>query len=71
VTGIGHGAQPSKLLSFVPELLANSRFTNFAVKRLLIETDGLSPAEGLAHEHYRYPGSAPDHQQRIAAFRRS
>ena len=59
------------LKSFVEELLANSWFTNFAVKRLLIETDGMSLAEGLAHEHYRYPGCAPDHHQRIAAFHRS
>lgn len=59
------------LKSFVDELLANSWFTNFAVKRLLIETDGMSLAEGLAHEHYRYPGVAPDHHERIAAFRRS
>lgn len=59
------------LQSFVDELLANSWFTNFATKRLLIETDGMSLAEGLAHEHYRYPGLAPDHRERIAAFRRS
>jgi enoyl-CoA hydratase len=59
------------LKSFVDELLANSWFTNFAVKRLLIETDGMSLAEGLAHEHYRYPGVAPDHRERMAAFRRS
>jgi len=59
------------LKSFVEELLANSWFTNFATKRLLIETDGMSLAEGLAHEHYRYPGLAPDHRERIAAFRRS
>ena len=59
------------LNSFVAELLANSWFTNFAVKRLLIETDGMSLAVGLAHEHYRYPGLAPDHRERMAAFRRS
>jgi len=59
------------LNSFVAELLANSWFTNFAVKRLLVETDGMSLAEGLAHEHYRYPGVAPDHRERMAAFRRS
>ena len=59
------------LKSFVAELLANSWFTNFAVKRLLIETDGMSLAGGLAHEHYRYPGLAPDHHERMAAFRRS
>ena len=39
-----------------------------SVKRLTIETDGMSLAEALAHEHFRYPGWAPDHEQRIAAF---
>jgi enoyl-CoA hydratase/carnithine racemase len=50
------------------ELVAG--FTNFATKRLLIETDGMSLAEGLAHEHYRYPGWAPDYRERIAAFQK-
>ena len=50
------------------KIMANSWHTNFAVKRLMIETDGMSLAEGLAHEHFRYPGWAPDHEQRIAAF---
>jgi enoyl-CoA hydratase/carnithine racemase len=59
------------LKEFLDALLANSWFTNFAVKRLLIETDGMSLAEGLAHEHYRNPGRAPDHHERMAAFRRS
>jgi enoyl-CoA hydratase len=58
------------LKSFVDEILANSWFTNSATKQLLIETDGMSLAEGLAHEHYRYPGWAPDYRERIAAFRR-
>ena len=58
------------LKGFTDELLANSWFTNFAIKRLMIETDGLSLAAALAHEHLRYPGSAPDHLERIAAFRR-
>jgi enoyl-CoA hydratase len=53
---------------FAKELLANSWFTNFAVKRTLIETDGMALAEGIAHEHFRYPGLAPDHAERIAAF---
>ena len=68
-------AQPGQLdevlKSFTDELLANSQFTNFAVKRLLVETDGMSLAEGLSHEHYRYPGVSPDHHERMAAFRRS
>jgi enoyl-CoA hydratase len=50
------------------EIIANSWHTNFAVKRLMIEADGMSLAQALAHEHFRYPGWAPDHAQRIAAF---
>jgi enoyl-CoA hydratase/carnithine racemase len=53
---------------FVDAIVANSWHTNFATKRLLMETDGMSLAEGLAHEHYRYPGLAPDYQERIAKF---
>jgi enoyl-CoA hydratase len=64
------GKLDETLTSLVSEILANSWFTNFATKRLMIETDGMSLAEGLAHEHYRYPGLAPDHQERIAAFRK-
>ena len=55
---------------FVSDLLANSWFTNFATKRLMRETDGMSLAEALAHEHYRYPGLAPDHQERVSSFQR-
>lgn len=61
----------SVLNQFVAELLANSWHTNFAMKRSLIETDGMSLAQALAHESFRYPGSAPDHHERIAAFRRN
>jgi enoyl-CoA hydratase/carnithine racemase len=49
-------------------ILANSWHTNRATKRLLRETDGMSLAEGLAHEHYRAPGFAPDWQERVARF---
>jgi enoyl-CoA hydratase len=55
---------------FAAEILANSWHTNFAVKRLMRETDGMSLAAGLAHEHYRYPGSAPDHRERLDRFTR-
>jgi enoyl-CoA hydratase/carnithine racemase len=53
---------------FAAELCANSGFTNAATKRLLIETDGMSLADGLAHEHFRFPGRAPDWRERIARF---
>jgi enoyl-CoA hydratase/carnithine racemase len=55
---------------FAAELCANSAFTNAATKRLLIETDGMSLAQGLAHEHFRFPGRAPDWRERIGKFGR-
>jgi enoyl-CoA hydratase/carnithine racemase len=56
--------------SFAGQVLANSWFSNFATKRMLLETDGMSLPAGLAHEHYFYPGLAPDHRERIDRFRR-
>jgi enoyl-CoA hydratase/carnithine racemase len=50
------------------QILANSWHTNMVTKRLLRETDGMSLADGLSHEHYRYPGFAPDYEERIARF---
>jgi enoyl-CoA hydratase len=52
------------------EILANSWHTNFAVKRLMAETDGLSLAAGLAYEHSHHPGFAADYQERIGRFGR-
>ncbi len=49
-------------------ILANSWHTNFAIKKMLRETSGMSLAEGLAYEHYRSPGNAPDHEERMARF---
>jgi enoyl-CoA hydratase len=62
------GGLDALLAAFVAEVLANSWHTNFANKRLLRETEGMSLSAGLAHEHYRHPGFAPDYQQRIARF---
>lgn len=50
------------------EILANSWYTNFHVKRTLQETEGMSLAAALAHENYRNPGNAPDHEERVARF---
>ena len=52
------------------DILANSWHTTQKTKQLLIETEGLRLAEGLAHEHFRYPGLAPDFQERLARFGR-
>ncbi|MDR2858704.1 MAG: enoyl-CoA hydratase/isomerase family protein [Novosphingobium sp.] len=62
------GGLDAAVASLAAEILANSRHTNFAVKRMMRETDGMPLAAGLAHEHYRYPGQAPDHQERVARF---
>jgi hypothetical protein len=37
---------------------------------LLIETDGLSQRDGLAHEIYYGAGRGPDMEERITAFTR-
>jgi enoyl-CoA hydratase len=50
------------------DILANSWHTNFAVKRMMRETDGLPLAAALAHDRDHYPGNAPDHQARLARF---
>jgi enoyl-CoA hydratase/carnithine racemase len=49
-------------------ILVNSWFSLRANKALLIETDGLPLAAGLAHECYRTRGHGPDMAERIAEF---
>lgn len=62
------GGLDAVIASLSAEILANSWHTNFAAKRMLRETEGMSVADALAHEHYTYPGQAPDYQERIARF---
>ena len=62
------GELDTLVTTFATDVLANSWHTNFAVKRLMRETDDMPLAQALAHEHYRYPGYAPDWQERIARF---
>lgn len=50
------------------EMLALSWHTHRANKRLLLETDGMSLAAGLANEVYRTAGVGPDMHERISAF---
>lgn len=64
----GEGGLDAEVSVFAEAILANSWHTNRAVKRLLTDTEGMPLATGLAHEHYRSPGNAPDHQERIARF---
>lgn len=62
------GGLDAVIASLSAEILANSWHTNFAAKRMLRETEGMSLADALAHEHDTYPGSSPDSQERIARF---
>lgn len=64
------GGLDELLSGFAAQVLANSWHTNFAIKRLMRETDGMSLTEALTHEHFRYPGYAPDYQERISRFRK-
>jgi enoyl-CoA hydratase len=65
---VPEGELDAALAEFAGAILANSWHTNFATKRLIRETDGMSLADGLSHEHYRNPGFAPDWQERVARF---
>lgn len=62
------GELDSAVDEFVQLILANSWHTNFAIKRTQRETEGMTLAEALAWEAANYPGSAPDHAQRLARF---
>ena len=62
------GELDPSLDDFASQILANSWHTNFAAKRMMRETDGLSLANALACENYRYPGNAPDFEERVARF---
>ena len=50
------------------DILASSWHTNRETKRLLRETEGMRLSDGLAYEHYRHPGLAPDYKERLALF---
>ncbi len=54
--------------AFAESILKNSWFSLQANKKLLIDTDGMSLADGLAHEIYNNAGRGPDMEERIAAF---
>lgn len=54
--------------AWAAEIAANSPFSHAANKKLLIDTDGLPLASGLAHEVYHGEGVGPDMRDRIAAF---
>lgn len=62
------GGLDAAVAALAAQILASSWHTNMATKRMMRETEGMPLAQALAHEHYRYPGFAPDHAERIARF---
>ncbi|TCM20609.1 enoyl-CoA hydratase/carnithine racemase [Novosphingobium sp. PhB165] len=50
-------------------ILANSARSNRAIKKLVLETDGMSLSQGLAWELHRTEGHGPDFQANLAARR--
>lgn len=64
----GEDALDEAVSALTAAILANSWFTNFAVKRMTAETRDMPLAQGLAHETINWPGSAPDSRERIAKF---
>jgi len=64
------GKLDEALYGFTGELLANIWHSNFAIKKFMIETDGMSLADALTHERSTYPGSAADHLERMRGFRK-
>ena len=58
----------AQLAALAATILRNSWFTHRANKRLMLETDGMPLASGLAHEFFRRAGRAPDFEKRIARF---
>jgi enoyl-CoA hydratase/carnithine racemase len=56
----------AELDALADTILANSWFSHRANKRLLIETDGMTQGQGLAHEVFRGQGRGPDMDERLA-----
>jgi enoyl-CoA hydratase/carnithine racemase len=65
---VADDAFESELGALLASIIANSWHSHRANKRLLIETDAMPLAEGLAHETWRSAGFGPDFQARIDAF---
>ena len=61
-------ALEAELAAFTQAILANSRFSLRANKRLYRQTDGMPLRAGLSHEIHRSEGRGPDMAQRIGAF---
>ena len=55
--------------SLCADILANSRRSSRAIKKLLIDTDGMALAQGIAWELHRSEGHGPEFHARLAELR--
>jgi enoyl-CoA hydratase len=65
---VDEGGLDAAVAAFAAWVLANSAHTNRSVKRLLLDTEGMTLGDALAHEAGNYPGMAPDFRERLAGF---
>lgn len=59
----------SEVARFCSDVLANSWRSNRAIKKLLLATEGMRLADGLAWELHRSEGHGPDFEARLAEMR--
>ena len=55
--------------AFCQDIIANSRRSIRAIKKLMLETEGMSLAQGIAWELHRSEGHGPDFAARLEAMR--
>ena len=55
--------------AFCRDILATSRRSSRAIKKLMLDTEGMSLAQGIAWELHRSEGHGPDFHARLAALR--
>jgi enoyl-CoA hydratase/carnithine racemase len=58
------------LVHFTGEILANSRRSNRANKKLVADTEGMTLEAGLAHEIHRSEGRGPEMAERLKRMRK-
>lgn len=56
--------------ALVAQILANAARANRAIKRLVLETDGMAERDGVAHELDRTAGRGPEFAERVARWRK-
>jgi enoyl-CoA hydratase/carnithine racemase len=69
-TCVPDGDLDATVAAFVKDVLANSRRSNRAIKKLIDDTDGMPLKAGLAHEVHRSEGRGPETAERLARIRK-